>query len=84
MKSKDQTTVCKDQWQQAKEQQQAKTNETSTDKSITPFISQKKKSNLTSFDWDMLTWSIDKKDNKKGAPICGVDVGKTESIPANF
>jgi len=32
----------------------------------------------------MLTWSNDKEDNKKGAPICGVNAGKTKLIPAHF
>jgi len=32
----------------------------------------------------MLTWSDNKRDNKKGAPICGADMGNTESIPVNF
>jgi len=66
MKSKDKTTACKDWWQQTEKRQQVKTDKTSTDNLITPYILSKKKSNLTSSDKDMPTWSTDKKDNEKG------------------
>jgi len=64
------TTTSEEQWHRAKEWQQAKNDDTSTDELIPSLFSSKKNSIWTFSDEVTTTWRSDKNDNKTIEEIC--------------